>query len=92
MNILKFGGSSIADAVKMRHVAGIIEDTIKNSEMAIVLSAFIFAIVHEPIAIGMAFGGGLLYGWLRVRTGSIVPSMIAHMIWNSFISLIILFY
>ena len=59
---------------------------------AIVLSAFIFAIVHEPIAIGMAFGGGLLYGWLRVRTGSIVPSMIAHMIWNSFISLIVLFY
>ena len=40
MNILKFGGSSIADAVKIRHVAGIIEDTIKNSEMAIVLSAF----------------------------------------------------
>tara|TARA_B100000809_G_scaffold260138_1_gene306478 strand:- start:2123 stop:2608 length:486 start_codon:yes stop_codon:yes gene_type:complete len=59
---------------------------------AIVLSAFIFAMVHEPIAIGMAFGGGLLYGWLRVRTGSIVPSMIAHMIWNSFISLIVLFY
>ena len=59
---------------------------------AIVLSAFIFAIVHEPIAIGMAFGGGLLYGWLRVRTGSIVPSMIAHMIWNSFISLIVIFY
>ena len=59
---------------------------------AIILSAFIFAMVHEPIAIGMAFGGGLLYGWLRVRTGSIVPSMIAHMIWNSFISLIVLFY
>ena len=40
MNILKFGGSSIADAVKIRHVAGIIEDTIKNSELAIVVSAF----------------------------------------------------
>ena len=63
-----------------------------NNRVAIVISAMIFAIVHEPVAIGMAFGGGVIYGWLRVRTGSIVPSMIAHMIWNSFISFVVLFY
>jgi len=40
MKILKFGGSSIADAGKIQHVAGIIEDTKKNSELAIVVSAF----------------------------------------------------
>ena len=38
--IVKFGGSSIADAEKIKHVAGIIEDTKKNSELAIVVSAF----------------------------------------------------
>ena len=63
-----------------------------NNNVAIFLSALLFAIVHEPVAIGMAFGGGLIYGWLRVRTGSIIPSMIAHMIWNSFISIVVLFY
>ena len=31
--IIKFGGSSIEDAEKIQHVAGTIEDTIKNSEL-----------------------------------------------------------
>jgi len=59
---------------------------------SIVISALIFAMVHEPIAYGMAFGGGLLYGWLRVKTGSIIPSMVTHIIWNSFVSILVLFY
>lgn len=63
-----------------------------DDRTSIVISALIFAIVHEPIAYGMAFGGGLLYGWLRVKTGSIIPSMITHIIWNSFVSIIVLFY
>jgi len=63
-----------------------------DDRTSIVISALIFAIVHEPIAYGMAFGGGLLYGWLRVKTGSIIPSMITHILWNSFVSIIVLFY
>ena len=59
---------------------------------SIVISSVIFAIAHEPIAMFLAFGGGLLYAWLRVKTGSIFPSMIAHAIWNGFITLIVLFY
>ena len=39
---------------------------------------------------GLAFGGGLLYGWARVRTGSILPGMIAHAIWNGFITIIVI--
>lgn len=62
-----------------------------DNKVAILFSAIIFAIVHEPIAIAMAFGIGLIYGWLRVRTGSIIPSMILHAIWNSFVSILILF-
>ena len=63
------------------------EDTI-----AIVISSLIFAIAHEPIAMGLAFGGGLLYGWVRVRTGSVIPGMMAHAIWNGFITFIVIMY
>lgn len=63
-----------------------------DDRTSIVISALIFAIAHEPVAYGMAFGGGLLYGWIRVKTGSIVPSMITHILWNSFVSIIVLFY
>ena len=58
---------------------------------AIVISSLIFAIAHEPIARVLAFGGGLLYGWVRVRTGSILPGMIAHAIWNGFITIVVIF-
>ena len=63
-----------------------------SDTQAIVISSAIFAIVHEPIAMGLAFGGGLLYGWARIRTGSILPGMIAHAIWNGFITIIVIFY
>ena len=59
--------------------------------VSIVISSFIFSIAHEPIAMALAFGGGCLYGWIRVKTGSIYPSMIAHALWNSFITLVVIF-
>ena len=59
---------------------------------SIVISSLIFAIAHEPIAMVLAFGGGLLYGWVRVRTGSILPGMIAHAIWNGFITAVVIMY
>ena len=63
-----------------------------SDTQSIVISSLIFAIAHEPIAMVLAFGGGLLYGWLRVRTGSILPSMIAHAIWNGFITVVVIMY
>ncbi|SVD48234.1 uncharacterized protein METZ01_LOCUS401088, partial [marine metagenome] len=39
IKIVKFGGSSIADTEKIHHVAGIIENMKKTSDIAIVLSA-----------------------------------------------------
>ncbi|OIR23589.1 MAG: hypothetical protein BEU00_01890 [Marine Group III euryarchaeote CG-Epi3] len=59
--------------------------------VSIVVSSFVFSIAHEPIAMALAFGGGCLYGWIRVKTGSIYPSMIAHAIWNGFITLVVIF-
>ena len=63
-----------------------------SDTQSIVISSLIFAIAHEPIAMALAFGGGLLYGWVRVRTGSILPSMIAHAIWNGFITVVVIMY
>ena len=62
-----------------------------SPEKSIVFSSFIFSIAHEPIAMALAFGGGCLYGWIRIKTGSIYPSMIAHALWNSFITLVVIF-
>ena len=33
--------------------------------------------------------GGVLYAWLRIKTGSIWPSIICHSIWNLFVGVII---
>ena len=63
-----------------------------SDTQSIVISSLIFAIAHEPIAMVLALGGGLLYGWLRVRTGSILPGMIAHAIWNGFITAVVIMY
>ena len=63
-----------------------------SDTQSIVISSLIFAIAHEPIAMVLAFGGGLLYGCVRVRTGSILPSMIAHAIWNGFITIVVIMY
>ena len=63
-----------------------------SDTQAIVISSAIFAIAHEPIAMGLAFGGGLLYGWARIRTGSVLPGMLAHAIWNGFITIIVILY
>ena len=40
LEILKFGGSSIADAERIRHVANIIRDKKSRHELVIVISAF----------------------------------------------------
>jgi len=54
--------------------------------VAIILSAFFFGLIHllsGPYVIGTAMIGGLIYGWIRVRTGSLLPPIAAHMMWNS---------
>jgi|GEM_PF-397766 membrane protease YdiL (CAAX protease family) len=50
---------------------------------AIIWSAMLFGLVHlDPFTVGQAFMGGIMYGWIRMRTGSLLPSIACHMIWN----------
>lgn len=58
-----------------------------NERIALVLTAVLFAVLHGAnggfvLEFPHRFAGGLLLGWLRWRTGSIVPCVLAHFIWN----------
>ena len=51
--------------------------------LAAVLSALAFGLCHgQPAWMAYAFVLGLVFAFLRLRTGSILPSMLAHFIFN----------
>jgi membrane protease YdiL (CAAX protease family) len=50
---------------------------------ALLLQAAWFAFLHlSPFVFPSHFVMGLCFGWLRLRTGSVVPSMVVHAAWN----------
>lgn len=51
--------------------------------LAAVLSALAFGLCHgQPVWMAYAFVLGLVFAFLRLRTGSILPSLLAHFIFN----------
>jgi uncharacterized protein len=56
---------------------------------ATVAAAAVYALAHAPIGspllVGVAFACGLFWGMLRSWTGSIVPGLVAHMVWDLFV-------
>ena len=63
----------LLDAIKRKH----------GDWVAIIISSILFGLVHiDPYTIGVATIGGIIYGWLRVRTGSLLPCIACHMMWN----------
>ena len=56
---------------------------IHGDTVAVLGSAVMFGILHiDPYVAGLAALGGIVYGWIRIETGSLWPSIISHMIWN----------
>ena len=54
-----------------------------NKWLAIIATALIFGLVHgHPIAIIYASALGILMGWLYCKTGSLLATVIFHMIYN----------
>ena len=53
--------------------------------VAVFASSILFGIAHfpDPFTIGMATIGGVIYGFVKVKTGSLWPSLVSHLIWNS---------
>ena len=67
---------------------GYILESIKKlhgDAVAVFASSILFGIAHfpDPFTIGMATIGGAIYGFVKVKTGSLWPSLVSHLIWNS---------
>ncbi len=57
---------------------------------AIFISSVIFGLIHvNPYGILNAFFGGLIYGYVRMRTNSLFPSIFLHSMWNAHIEILI---
>ena len=55
-----------------------------NPWIGIVISAFLFALIHmNPVQMPHAFLIGLLLGWMYYRTDSIVPGIVYHWVNNT---------
>jgi len=75
---------------------GLILDSLSESYgswISIFISSVIFAVLHlNPLSILNAFWGGMIYGYVRMRTNSLWPSIFLHSMWNGHIVLLQLFY
>lgn len=57
---------------------------IKNERTVVVVAALMFGLCHQnAMQTGYAFIGGLVFAYLAVKTGSIVPGMIIHFLNNA---------
>ena len=62
-----------------------------GSARGIVLAAALYALVHaptgSPVLVAAARGCGLVWGALRTSSGSLVPTLVAHLLWDGLVLL-----
>lgn len=64
-------------------LGSLLESKVKAA-VAVPVTALVFGLVHfNPAQIPAAFVIGTLLGWMYVRTGSIIPSVVCHVVNNS---------
>ena len=55
----------------------------------VALAAVVYAAVHvplgSPVLVAVAFFCGLAWGTLRAKTSSLVPTLVAHLLWNGLV-------
>ncbi len=56
--------------------------------LAVLLTAALFAVIHDPVRLLFAFVLGLVFGLVRLRSGSLWPSVMAHATLNTLTFLI----
>lgn len=75
----------IIEEIVFRRV--IVSDIMKMSGkpwIAVTVSAALFGLIHiNPAQMVFAFMVGLIFGWIYIRTGSLLPCLIGHIINNS---------
>ena len=74
-------------------IQGMLQETLKNPWKSIIISSLIFGIVHmNPAQIPFAFLLGMIFGWLRYRSGSLLPGIMGHVLNNTIATANMLFY
>jgi len=64
------------------------EKFIKNKSYVLIITSILFALAHsDPYHMIGVFPIGLFVGWLRLRSNSIFPSILAHIVNNSLVCL-----
>lgn len=82
-------GPGVGEEIWVRgHVLRSLEARLRM-RWAIVASAVIFALLHlDPAHMVFALPFGLVFGWLTIRTGSVLPGILCHVFVNSGVNLI----
>lgn len=66
-------------------ILGRIERVLGTTEAWLVQAAM-FSVLHlMPLIFPSHFVLGIVFGWLRLRSGSLLPGMIAHGLWNAWV-------
>ena len=53
------------------------------------VQAAFFSVLHlSPVIFPTHFAMGLIFGWLRMRTGSLIPGIVLHAAWNAAVILL----
>ncbi len=79
-------GAGIAEELVFRGVLLRSFQSRFGDRSAVLLSAFLFAILHLSIhRLGGTFLLGLLAGWIVLKTGSLLPAMIFHAVHNGLV-------
>jgi len=60
--------------------------TATNSNVGLILAALIYALVHlwakNGVLVLAAFVCGLIWGWLYLQRGSLIPVIVSHALWD----------
>ncbi len=73
---------------------GVVQTTLVDrfgSWRGVALAAVVYALVHVPLGsavlVAAAFSCGLAWGTLRATTSSLVPTLVAHLLWDAIVLL-----
>lgn len=81
---LAIAGPVTEELVFRRAMLGSLLEAKIDTRIAVAVSAAVFALIHfNPAQMPAAFVIGCLFGWMYVRTGSIVASAACHVVNNS---------
>ncbi len=75
--VVAVGAGVCEEALFRGAIQGVLER--RSKWFAVIVTAILFGLFHQALAVAIpATVLGCFYGWLVIRTGSIVPAMVAH--------------